>query len=171
MRLSLIAAMAADGVIGRDNSLPWHLPPDLRRFKQLTMGHVLLMGRRTFESIGQPLPGRKTIVLSRQVGWAPPDVKVAPSLKEALELAERESGGAGEIFVVGGAEIYRQTLKAADRLYLTRIEAEIPGDAWFPSFDTQAWGLVEEERHLPGDEAPFPYRFETWEASGSRSAR
>src|SRR4029079_5034922 len=159
-------ALAQGGVIGRDNRLPWRLPPDLRRFKRLTMGHPLLLGRRTFESIGRPLPGRTTVVITRRPDWAakgvPPGVIVARSVPEALSLARAQPGGE-EVFVAGGAEVYRETLALADRLHLTRIEADFPGDTFFPAFDPAAWRLVEEERHGPGEEAPFAYRFEVWE--------
>ncbi|HEX6864402.1 MAG TPA: dihydrofolate reductase, partial [Thermoanaerobaculia bacterium] len=114
MKISLIAALARNRVIGRDNRLPWRLPPDLRRFKQLTMGHTLLVGRKTFESIGRPLPGRSMLVVSRQEGYSPEGVRVARSVQEALDLAR--AGGETELFVAGGAEIYRQTLPVADRL-------------------------------------------------------
>ncbi|MEA2694283.1 MAG: dihydrofolate reductase, partial [Acidobacteriota bacterium] len=119
--------MAANRVIGDGNRLPWRLPEDLARFKRLTMGGTLILGRKTYESIGRPLPGRKTVVVSRQPGYAPEGVLVARSIEEALERA-----GEGNVWIAGGAEIYRQALDKAERLYLTRIEAEVPGDAFFP---------------------------------------
>jgi|HubBroStandDraft_3_1064219.scaffolds.fasta_scaffold25548_2 dihydrofolate reductase len=146
-RLSLIAAMAANRVIGAGNALPWRLPADLRRFKRLTMGACLVMGRRTWESIGRPLPGRTTVVVSRRPGYAAPGALVAHSLPAALDAARR--AGEGETFVAGGAEVYRQTLALADRLYLTVIHRDFAGDALFPAFDPAGWRLIEAERHGP----------------------
>ncbi|HEV7514818.1 MAG TPA: dihydrofolate reductase, partial [Thermoanaerobaculia bacterium] len=130
MSLQAIAAMAANRVIGDGNRLPWRLPEDLARFKRLTMGGTLILGRKTYESIGRPLPGRKMVVVSRQPGYAAEGVLVARSIEEALERA-----GEGNVWIAGGAEIYRQALGKAERLYLTRIEAEFPGDAFFPEID------------------------------------
>ena len=161
MRVSLIAAMARNRVIGRGNRLPWRLPADLRRFKELTMGHTLLVGRRTFESIGRPLPGRSMIVVSRREGYAPEGVRVARSVQEALDLA-REAGET-ELFVGGGAEIYRQTLPVADRLHLTRIEEDVPGDAYFPEYDETQWKLVDRNDHEPTEEIPFAWSFQVYD--------
>jgi dihydrofolate reductase len=159
MTAALIAALAANGTIGRDGRLPWHLSPDLARFKRLTLGHTLLMGRKTFESIGRPLPGRTTVVVTRNPAWpAPPGVLVAPSVEEGLAMAPGP-----EVFVAGGAEVYRATLPLADRLHLTWIEQDFPGDTCFPEVDWGAWRLVDEERHGPGEGAPFAYRFATYE--------
>jgi dihydrofolate reductase len=165
MRTSLIVAMARNRVIGRDNRLPWRLPADLRRFKELTMGHTLLVGRKTFESIGRPLPGRTMLVASRREGYAPKGVQVVRSVQEALEVARE--GGETELFVAGGAEIYRQTLPVADRLYLTRIEEDVPGDAYFPEYDETEWRLVDREdfapSHEPAEETPFAWSFQVYE--------
>lgn len=161
MKMSLIAAMAANRVIGRDNRLPWHLPADLKRFKRLTMGHTLIMGRKTFESIGRPLPGRSTVVVTRQAGYAPPGVQVAHSMREALDLAAPADDE--EVFIAGGAELFRETLPLADRLHLTLIEKEFEGDTFFPDFDPADWRLVEEERHEPDEtdtEVPYGYTFQ-----------
>ncbi len=158
-KISLIAAMAAHRVIGRDNRLPWHLPADLKRFKRLTMGHALIMGRKTFESIGRPLPGRSTIVVTRQAGYAPPGVQIAHSVREALALAALADED--EVFIAGGAEIFQETLPVADRLYLTLIEKELEGDTFFPDFDPSEWRLVEKERHEPDAEVPYAYTFQT----------
>lgn len=155
MRISLIAAVAANRVIGRDNDLPWHLPEDLRRFKRLTMGHMMIMGRKTLDSIGgRPLPGRPTIVITRQEGYASPGVTVAHSVDEALAQAQGD-----EVFVAGGEEIFRQTIGRADRLYLTWIHAEFPGDTRFPDFDEREWRIVEREDHGPAGEVPYAYSF------------
>jgi dihydrofolate reductase len=161
MKVSLIAALARNRVIGRDNRLPWRLPADLRRFKQLTMGHTLLVGRKTFESIGRPLPGRAMLVASRREGYEPEGVRVVRSVQEALDVARE--GGETELFVAGGAEIYRQTLPVADRLHLTRIEEDVPGDAYFPEVDETQWRLVDREDHAPTEEVPFAWSFQDYE--------
>jgi dihydrofolate reductase len=153
--------MAANRVIGDGNRLPWRLPEDLARFKRLTMGGTLILGRKTYESIGRPLPGRKMVVVSRQPGYAPEGVLVARSIAEALDRA-----GEGNVWIAGGAEIYRQALDKAERLYLTRIEAEVSGDAFFPEIDEAVWHLVEEERREAGEGFPYPYQFEVWERRG-----
>lgn len=134
-RVSVISAMARDRVIGIDNRLPWHLPEDLRHFKRLTLGHHIIMGRKTFESIGRPLPGRTTVILTRDAGYRPPQCLTAASLEAALAAC----GDDGEVFFVGGAEIYAQALPLADRLYLTEIDARFEGDARFPEFDAREW--------------------------------
>jgi len=138
--ISIIAAVASNGVIGRDGGLPWHLPGDLRRFRELTVGHAVIMGRKTYESIGRPLPDRVNIVISRQTGFAPSGVVVAGSLQEALALAAGES----EVFICGGGEIYRQALPLADRIYLTRLDRPYGGDVHFP--DIPADEFVETAR-------------------------
>jgi dihydrofolate reductase len=155
MRLSLIVAVAKNGVIGRQGGLPWRLSSDLRRFKQLTMGHHLIMGRKTFESIGRALPGRTTIVLTRDGGSIPDGVTAAHSIDDAL----RACAGDDEAFIVGGAEIYRQTLPIADRIYLTEVEAEVDGDAWFPEFDRSAWQVVREQRLPAGQRDDYETTF------------
>ena len=158
-QLALIAALARNRVIGRDNRLPWHLPADLRFFKQTTMGKPLLMGRRTWESIGRPLPGRRMIVLSRDLDYQAPGCTVARSLDEALDVA----GAVPELMVIGGATLYQQTLPGAERLYLTRVEADLPGDVWFPDWNERDWRLVWEEAHPADTEHAWPYRFQRWE--------
>jgi dihydrofolate reductase len=162
MRISLIAAVAANGVIGRNNGLPWNLPADLELFQTLTMGHTLVMGRRTWESFAYPLPGRRIVVLTSRRDWQPegqPEgVEVAHSLDEALERA-RESGDP-EAFVAGGTEVFREALPRADRIYLTRVEAEVPGDTWFPDFDVAGWKTVEEAHHEADADHSFPFTFQ-----------
>jgi dihydrofolate reductase len=155
MRRSLIVAAAANGVIGMENRLPWRLPEDLQRFKKLTMGHHLIMGRKTYESIGRPLPGRTTIVLTRTAGFDVPGVLVARSVEDAFALA----GNDPEPFVCGGAEVYKAALPLCDRAYLTIIDRDYTGDAIFPGLDSSEWDRIDEERHL--DDNP-PFRFETW---------
>jgi len=161
MKISIIAAVAENGVVGRGGRLPWHLAADLRRFKQLTMGHTVIMGRKTWESIGRPLPGRQMVVVSRQDGYRAEGVDVASNLDAAIDVAT--TAGDDEAFVIGGAEIYRLALPHADRLYLTRVHAKIEGDTVFPEFDPGDWRLVESERR-PADEAnDFPICFERYE--------
>ena len=142
MKLALIVAAATNNVIGLNNQLPWHLPQDLKYFKAKTLGKPIIMGRKTYESIGRPLPGRTNIVITRQQGWqAGSDVLVAHDIDQALELA-RDTVGAdpnAEAMVIGGAEIYRNCLARADRVYLTRVEKDIEGDAYFPSLPEDEW--------------------------------
>ena len=136
MTLALVAAVGANGVIGRDGGLPWHLPEDLAHFKRLTLGHVLVMGRRTYESIGRALPGRTTVVVTRDETWAAAGVTVAHSIEQALEIA---AGIDGSVFVVGGADVFRETLPSADRLHLTHVDASPDGDTVFPDVDWSQW--------------------------------
>jgi dihydrofolate reductase len=153
----LVAAIADHGVIGRDGALPWHLPADLAHFKSLTWGHHLIMGRRTFASIGRALPGRTTVVVSRGRPELPPEVLGAAGVEEALALAA--SRGEQEAFVVGGAEIYRAALPQADRLQLTRVHGEVPGDTRFPEISWDQWRLVS-RREQPADPChPWPLTF------------
>ena len=159
-RITLIAAMARNRAIGLDQRLPWRLPADLKRFKALTTGHAIVMGRKTYDSIGRPLPWRSTVVITRQPDYAPPGVLVAHSLDEALERA-REAGETEEIFVAGGEEIFRLTLALGrgDRIQLTRIDQDFPGDTFFPEFDETQWRLVEREDHPATDSTPFGFSF------------
>jgi len=136
----VIAAVARNGVIGDEGRIPWHLPEDLARFKELTSGHTLIMGRATFESIGRPLPGRRTIVLTGTPGWAHDGVEVASSISAALKSVE---AGGGDAFVAGGSEVYRAALDRADRLELTDVDLEPEGDTWFPEVDWSQWREVQ----------------------------
>jgi dihydrofolate reductase len=147
MRLSIIVAMARNRVIGRSGTLPWRLSADLRRFKRLTMGHPIIMGRKTYESIGRLLPGRTSIVVSRNVDFRPSGVEVARNLTDAIRLASASD----EAFVVGGGQVYAESLPLADRLYITAVDADVEGDTFFPPFDASAWRLVEES-FQPADE-------------------
>jgi dihydrofolate reductase len=157
MRVSIIAAVAKNGTIGIENRLPWRLPADLRHFKTLTMGHHLIMGRKTFDSVGA-LPGRPTIVVSRRgLTDCPAGVSVAPSVPEALDLARR--AGETEAFIAGGAEIYRVALDYADRMYLTRIDESFAGDAKFPAFDGEEWTEVEKRVHEADEKNPHRFAF------------
>jgi dihydrofolate reductase len=162
-RIALVAALARNRVIGRRNELPWRLPEDLRRFKTLTLGHPVVMGRKTHESIlgalGRPLPGRLNIVVTRSTDYAAPGCIVATSLEAALAAAPP----AEEIFVIGGAEIYRAALATADRLHLTEIDADYDGDAWFPKLPPDRWREVSRESRPHGAEFPHDYAFVVYE--------
>jgi dihydrofolate reductase len=166
MRVSLIAAAGANGVIGRRSALPWHLPADLRHFKQLTLGHHLILGRKTWEAVGKPLPGRRTIVVTRRPDYALPDgVERAASIEEALARAERQ--GEDEAFVAGGAEIYRASLPRADRIYLTRIHHDFAGDASFPDLDPEQWRLASRQDHPADAQNPYAFSFLTYDKRAS----
>ena len=145
--ISLIVAAAENNVIGRDGGMPWHLRADLARFKSLTMGKPVVMGRRTFESIGKPLPGRRNIVVTSRAGFVAPGCEVVGSIDDALAAA----GDAGEIMVIGGADLYRQVLPRADRIYLTRVHVECDGDVRFPELDPDQWCAAGEATHEADD--------------------
>jgi len=151
--------MAQNRVIGRANTLPWRLPADLQHFKTLTMSHAVILGRKTFDSIGKVLPGRRWIVLTRQRDWRRPGVEVAHDLDDALRMVPEEP----EVFVAGGAEVYRQALPRADRLYLTVIHTDIEGDARFPELDASRWKQVEDQPHAPDDRNAYSYSFRRYE--------
>ena len=157
MKISLIVAASANNVIGVGGGLPWRLPEDLRRFKEITMGKPMIMGRATFDSIGRALPGRKSIVLTRQPDFAAEGCDVVASVEAAIEAA----GDAEEVMVIGGGEIYRQFLMRADRIYLTRIQAEIDGDTRFPELDMDEWAVKSVEEYPAGDEREFGFDIET----------
>ena len=157
--ISLIVAMAQNGVIGRDNSLPWRLPGDLKRFRAFTLGKPILMGRKTFESIGQPLPERTNLVLTRDRGWFAHGVIVVHSLLEALVQA----GASAELVAIGGAEIYRLLLPLARRMYLTHVHADVPGDITFPEFDSTQWADLECSSQPADGEHAYPLTFMTLE--------
>ncbi len=158
MRLNIMVARARNGVIGRNGELPWHLSSDLRRFKEITLGHPILMGRRTHESIGRPLPGRNNLVVSRQRDYAPDGVQVVPSIGQGMMLAA--ALGAEELFIIGGAEVYAEALPQADRLYITEVHAEVEGDVLWPPHNEAEWKEVERDEREPaeGDEHPFTFR-------------
>jgi dihydrofolate reductase len=156
MKLSVIAAIASNGVIGRDNALPWRIPEDLRHFKGLTMGHHLIMGRKTYESLGRLLPGRTTVIVSHNQDYSVPGAIVVDSLGKALQAC----GSDQEVFVVGGAQLYLDALPLADRLYLTLIDAEFSGDVFFPPYDQAQW---QETSREPGQTADgLSYCFATY---------
>lgn len=161
MILSLLVAADEQNLIGKNNQLPWHLPNDLRYFKNQTWGMPILMGRKTFESIGKPLQGRKSIVITRNGNWKQEGVEVVHSLEEAVSTAE--AWGAKEVFVIGGAEIFNTSFDRADRIYLTRIHHRFEGDAWFPALEEAQWTLVR-RRDCPADEKNLhAHSFEVWE--------
>ena len=161
MKASIIVAAAENGVIGRNNQLPWRLRADLRRFKELTMGHAIIMGRKTYESIGRPLPGRRMIVITGQAGYAALGAAIVPDFGEAITEADKH--GETEAFVIGGAAVFEQALLIAERLYLTRVHAFVEGDVYFPPLDPAAWRLLESQPHDADEKNEFPFTFERYE--------
>ncbi|MDD5299237.1 MAG: dihydrofolate reductase [Gallionella sp.] len=160
--LSIIVAMATNRTIGINNTLPWRIPDDLKHFKKLTMGHHMIMGRKTFESIGKPLPGRITVVVSRDRSLKIDGCTVAHSLQEAVAACANDP----QIFVVGGADIYAQALGLADTLYITEIQRDVIGDAWFPEFDRSEWQEVSREIHRHETPEPLEYHFVEYRRKG-----
>jgi dihydrofolate reductase len=154
MRRSLVVAVARNGVIGRDNQLPWRLPDDLAYFKRVTMGHPVVMGRRTWQSIGKPLPGRTNIVVTHDSTFVAPGCVVAHSLEEAWRTAE----GADEVCVIGGTSLFAETLPIADLIHLTEVEADVEGDTYFPDFDRSQWRETEVARHAADARHAYPFR-------------
>src|SRR5258708_8442730 len=154
MRIALVVAMARNRVIGRDNALPWRLPSDLASFKRVTLGHPVVMGRRTFESIGKPLAGRKNIVITRNPRLLAPGCIVVHSLDAAWDAA----AGADEAFVIGGTTLFEETLPLADVIHLTEVEAEVEGDTVFPEFHRARWRETEVKPHRPHTPPPYPFR-------------
>lgn len=152
-RLSLIAAMARNRVIGRDNTLPWHLPEDLRHFKATTLGKPVIMGRKTWESLGRPLPGRRNIVVSRNADYVPTGGERVDSLERAIASC----AGVEEAFVIGGAEIYRQAMPLAGRIYLTEIAREVEGDASFPEIPAAEWEERSREAHISAEGLDYAF--------------
>lgn len=163
MMVSIIAARTERGVIGKDNALPWHLPADLKRFKTITTGHTIIMGRKTFESIGRPLPNRRSIVVSRARRFHAEGVDVVASLDRALDLAREEE----EVFVIGGAELFREALPRADRLYLTVVHADVEGDTFFPAVTARHWTLLKSEHRAADGANSYDLSFEVYERTRS----
>lgn len=161
MKVSLIVAVADNGCIGINNALPWYLPEDLKYFKRMTMGKPIIMGRKTFESIGKPLPGRTNIVITNNAQYSHEGIKVARSLDEALKIAEAIAviDGKDEVMVIGGAGIYALCLPRADRLYYTKVHAAVNGDAFFPAVNWSEWKLGAQEDHQASDNNPYDYSF------------
>ena len=162
MRRSLVVAMSQNRVIGRDNALPWRLPADLAYFKRVTLGHPVVMGRRTWESIGKPLPGRLNIVVSRQSGYGAPGCVVVDSLDAAWAAA----GTAEEVSIIGGTTLFEETLPIADTIHLTEVLADVEGDTYFPPFDRGRWTETEVMRQPADDRHAYPFRIVRLERRG-----
>src|SRR5699024_6594579 len=160
MRLSAITAIAQNNIIGKDNSLPWHLPADMRFFKKTTMRHPIIMGRKTYESFKKALPGRTNIVITRQTDYSLPDATVVHSLEAAINEAQEIASE--EAFILGGAQIFEQSRPLIERLYLTRIYEAFDGDIEFPEFDVDQWEMTGIEPHEPDDKNKFYYAFQLW---------
>ena len=156
--ITLIAAAAENNALGKDNDLLWHLPEDFKRFKQITSGHHIIMGRKTFESFPKPLPNRTHIIITRQKEYLADGCLVVHSLEEALEISPQNE----EVFIIGGAQIYKQALPFADKIDLTRVHIELDADAFFPEFNTSEWNLVFSEKHFKDEKHQFDYTFETY---------
>jgi dihydrofolate reductase len=153
--LSIIVAIGENRVIGKNNQLIWHLPADLKRFKQLTMGHAMIMGRKTFESIGKALPGRTTIIITRDKHYSKADCLIADSLSNALELCKDDN----EVFIIGGAQIFEQAIPLTDKIYLTQIHRSFDGDVFFPALDDHQWKVVSKEDHQADEKNKYDYSF------------
>ena len=158
-RVSLIVAMARNRVIGAGNRLPWHLPADLKHFRSLTMGHHILMGRKTYESIGRPLPGRISVILSRDPAYTAPGCIVLGSVEQALALAADDD----EVFAIGGGELYGEMVRHAQRVYLTEVGADFDGTVLFPALDPAEWREVERSAYPADPRNPYPYAFVTYD--------
>lgn len=161
MTISLVVAAATNNAIGKGGTMPWHLPNDMKHFKNVTWGMPVIMGRKTFESLGKPLAGRKNIVISRQPGWKAAGTVVVKSVEDALFVAQQAD--ANEVMVIGGGEIYRAVFDKAKRIYLTRVDAEPEADTFFPVIDPQQWHLVNQKNHEADEKNAFNYSFQTWE--------
>ena len=159
MIISIITAMDKNQLIGKDNALPWKIPADLQFFKKVTMSKPIIMGRKTFESIGRPLPGRQNIVITRDESYTADGCDVVYSIDDAISLA----GDIDEVMVIGGANIYQQFLEKCDRLYLSRVLGEFEGDAWFPEIDFNVWRLIEKEDHKADEKNECDYSFQIYE--------
>lgn len=159
LRLSLLVAMARNRVIGRNNKLPWYLPADLKHFKSLTMRQTIVMGRKTYESIGKPLPGRINIIITRQAGYEVPGAIVVSSVDDALLRCEETSSNQGESFIIGGEELYRQTLRICQRMYITEIQRDFEGDVFFPKFDPNEWKETQRDKHISENDTNLEYHF------------
>lgn len=161
MIISLIVAISSNNVIGKDNKLPWHLPEDLKYFKNITWAMPVVMGRKTFSSLGKPLAGRKNIVITRQPGWQAEGVTVVNSFEEAVSIAMNEE--VKEIFIIGGAEIFKAAIPLVKRMYITRIHHDFEGDIFFPDFSREEWKRVSVRDCLPDEKNRYAYSFEIWE--------
>jgi len=161
LTLSIIVAASENNVIGVNNHLPWHLPVDMKYFKDMTMGKPIVMGRKSFEELGRVLPGRPNIMITRQSDYKAEGLYIVPSLEAGIEKAK--TFGTEEIFITGGGEIFKMALPIIDRLYLTRVHAEVSGDTYFPEFDPRGWKLVKNERHEKDEKHAYALTFQVWE--------
>jgi len=165
MIISTIVAIAKGGVIGKDNDIPWYLPADLKYFKKRTSGHHIIMGRKCYQSIGKPLPKRTNVILTRNPFFLASSCIVCPSLEEAIALARRN--GETEAFIIGGGEIYKQSMALVDRVYLTEVDVEVDGKKeeliYFPALEEGEWKMIEEEKHQADEKNKFNYTFKTFE--------
>ena len=157
MIISIIVAKSKNNVIGIHNQLPWHLPADLKYFKKVTFGHTVIMGRKTYESVGKPLPGRTNIVITRQADFNAEGVIVGPSLELALKNLKVD-----EVFILGGGEVFRQAMNQADKLFITDIDVELDGEVFFPEIDANLWSLESQEDHLKDEKNPYDYSFKVY---------
>nr|WP_304219848.1 dihydrofolate reductase [Fredinandcohnia onubensis] len=158
--ISLLVAMDKNQLIGKDNDLPWRLPADLAYFKRVTMGHPIIMGRKTYDSIGRPLPGRENIIVTRDTSYEAEGCKVIHSIEEIVKMNEQTDQ---ELFVIGGAEIFKEILPHSDRLYITEINEEFKGDTYFPAFDKVEWKVISEEKGIKNEKNPYDYTFLVYE--------
>ena len=161
MIISLIVAAATNNAIGKNGGMPWHLPEDMKYFKNITWAMPVIMGRRTFESLKKPLPGRKNIVITRQTDWHAEGTVAVKNMDDALFVANQTD--AREVFIIGGGEIYRLALNKAKRIYLTRVEAEPEADTFFPELDTKSWQLVSSKDQPADEKNMYPFSFQVWE--------
>lgn len=161
MILSIVVAIAEDNAIGKDNQLLWHLPADLKHFKDITSGHTIIMGRKTYDSIGRPLPNRRNIVITRSQDLIIPGIEVTNSLDQALSLCDAEEEE--EVFIIGGAELYKHALEATNRIYLTRVHHTYDADTFFPEIEAGKWTETNIENHQPDEKNRVPYTFSTLE--------
>lgn len=161
MRISIIVAASENNVIGINNMLPWRLPTDLKYFKSTTLGKPIVMGRKTFDSLGKALPGRPNIVITRQTNYQPEGTYVVPSIDDAIAKAKTFEGE--ELFITGGSQIFEQAWPLIDRIYLTRVYAVVPGDAFFPQLDGKEFELVSDERHEADEKNQYAFSFQVWE--------
>jgi dihydrofolate reductase len=159
--ISFIVAAAENNVIGKDNQLPWHLPSDMKYFKNQTWGMTVIMGRKSLESLGKPLQGRKNIVVTRNKDWKQEGTEVAHSINQAIDLAKET--GVNEIFIIGGAEIFKEAMPFANRIYLTRIHHHFDGDAYFPEVSDAEWNLVQSRFCNADEKNQYPHTFQVWE--------
>jgi len=157
---TIIAAIDKNNSLGKDNQLLWHLPKDLKHFKTLTEGHPVIMGRKTYESIGKALPNRTNIVVSRKENWFEEGILIVSTLKEAIKFAKKINE---DIFIIGGGEIYKQTMEIADRLEITQVDAEVDADTFFPKISPKFWRKIEEECHTKDDKNNYDFCFQTYE--------